>query len=117
MMQKSMSRIDWQKGAAELDCLIRGLISWPGASTMFRGKTLKIWEEQVAEEEISAKSGAMPLQDVKPGTVVGVDKEAFYVQTGKGILKITAVQPEGRKRMAVKDFLLGYPVKAGEKLG
>ncbi|MCM1123531.1 MAG: hypothetical protein NC416_13190 [Eubacterium sp.] len=39
------------------------------------------------------------------------------MQTGDGILKITAVQPEGKKRMAVRDFLLGYPVKAGEKLG
>lgn len=118
MLQKSMSRIDWCKGAEELDCLIRGLISWPGASTVFRGKTLKIWEEQpAAESEVSAKSATVSLQNANPGTVVGVEKEAFYVQTGKGILKITAVQPEGKKRMAVKDFLLGYPVKAGEKLG
>ena len=118
MLQKSMSRIDWQKEATELDCLIRGLISWPGASTMYRGKNLKIWEEKVAEEgEVPAKSTATDSEDAKPGTVVCVEKEAFYVQTGKGILKITAVQPEGKKRMAVKDFLLGYPVKAGEKLG
>ena len=57
------------------------------------------------------------LQDAQPGTVTAVTKDAFYVQTGEGILKISAVQPEGKKRMEVKDFLLGYPVKAGEKLG
>ena len=52
-----------------------------------------------------------------PGTVVGVKKEAFYVRTGEGILKILAVQPEGKKRMPVKDFLLGYQIKTGEQLG
>lgn len=110
MLQKSMSRIDWSKDAAELDCLIRGLISWPGAVTVFRGKNLKIWEEEV-------KDVTNHVEDAEPGTVVCVEKNAFYVQTGKGTLKITAVQPEGKKRMAVKDFLLGYPVKAGEKFG
>ena len=46
--------------------------------------------------------------------MVLVEKDAFYVQTGSGALKVKTVQPEGKKRMAVKDFLLGYPVKAGD---
>lgn len=118
MLQKSMSRIDWSKDAAKLDCLIRGLISWPGAVTACRGRNLKIWEEEVAAEDaVDAKHSAEHYKDAEPGTVVHVEKDAFYVQTGRGILKITAVQPEGKKRMCVKDFLLGYPVKAGEKLG
>ena len=54
------------------------------------------------------------MRDVAPGTVVGVDKDAFYVQTGDGVLRILSVQPEGKKRMAVKDFLLGYQVKPGD---
>lgn len=110
MLHKAMGKIDWQMEAQKLDCLIRGLISWPGASTAFRGKSLKIWKEEVVLQEEFA-DGALP------GTVVRVDKDAFYVQTGKGVLKILEVQPEGKKRMAVKDFLLGYPVKAGERLG
>ena len=118
MLQKSMSRIDWQQEAGKLDCLIRGLISWPGASTVFRGKTLKIWEEEVvSEEELRRMGMAEEYAGAEPGTVVLVKKDAFYVQTGEGFLRITAIQPEGKKRMAVKDFLLGYPVKAGEKLG
>lgn len=105
MLTKVMGKIDWLMEAEKLDCLIRGLISWPGAFTTFHGKTLKIWKEEVISEQETAL----------PGTVVRVDKDAFYVQTGKGILKILEVQPEGKKRMAVKDFLLGYPVKAGER--
>ena len=134
MLQKSMGKIDWRMEAEKLDCLIRGLISWPGASTVYRGKNLKIWQEEVAPEETS--SGSVPLGqkptavngvteqgkaalagNVLPGTVIRVDREAFYVQTGQGVLKILAVQPEGKKRMAVKDFLLGYPVKTGDMFG
>lgn len=110
MLTKAMGRIDWQMEAEKLDCLIRGLISWPGASTIFRGKSLKIWKEEVVSEQDGFSTKA------QPGTVIRVEKDAFYVQTGKGILKILEVQPEGKKRMAVKDFLLGYPVKAGETL-
>lgn len=120
MLQKSMGRIDWQQSAEMLDCLIRGLISWPGASTVYRGKTLKIWEEEVAaQEELRGEDAAAHTgaEDVQPGTVVLVKKDAFYVQTGDGCLKILEVQPEGKKRMAVKDFLLGYQVKEGEMLG
>lgn len=119
MLQKSMGRIDWQQDAKKLDCLIRGLISWPGAYTGFRGKNLKVWEEEPMLEAEAAEDAAMQknIRDAAPGMVVGVDKEAFYVKTGEGILKILTVQPEGKKRMPVKDFLLGYQIKAGEQLG
>lgn len=113
MLQKSMGRIDWNMTADKLDCLIRGLISWPGASTTFRGKNLKIWEEEpVIEGDFSVS-----ISESLPGTIVCVEKEAFYVQTKEGVLKVLSVQIEGKKRMAVKDFLLGYPIKAGECLG
>lgn len=125
MLHKSMGKIDWNMEADKLDCLIRGLISWPGASTVYRGKTLKIWQEEVVSEEMSAVcmppgqesadgNGMTGQGDEAPGTVVRVDKDAFYVQTGRGVLKVLSVQPEGKKRMAVKDFLLGYPVKPGD---
>ncbi len=118
-LQKSMGRIDWQQSAGKLDCLIRGLISWPGAYTVLRGKNLKIWEVEAVAGPGSAPedSAARPDPDaVLPGTVVAVTREAFYVKTGEGLLKILAVQPEGKKRMPVKEFLLGYQVKAGEQL-
>lgn len=143
MLHKSMGKIDWSMEAKKLDCLIRGLISWPGASTVYRGKNLKIWREEVVLEEMLAageelsgqetpdgsgvtgrsaadarfeRSESGFVRNAPSGTVVRVDKDAFYVQTGKGLLKIWEVQPEGKKRMAVKDFLLGYPVKTGDTM-
>lgn len=120
MLHKSMGRIDWQLSAKKLDCLIRGLISWPGAYTGFRGKNLKIWDEEAApESEVLSARTMMQTEEDKdePGTVVCVTKDAFYVKTGEGFLKILAVQPEGKRRMPVKDFLLGYQIKIGERLG
>lgn len=118
MLQKSMGRVDWQQSALKLDCLIRGLISWPGAFTVYHGKMLKVWEEEVAAEtELHRKEADRVFAAAEPGTVVLVERDAIYVQTGEGTLKITAVQPEGKKRMAVRDFLLGYQVKEGDMLG
>lgn len=106
-LTKAMGLIDWQKDAATLERLVRGLNSWPSAYTLYKGKTLKIWEADVLKEEAAGK----------PGTVERVEKDAIDVATGEGLLQIRSVQLEGKKRMAVKDFLLGYEVKAGDCLG
>ena len=106
MIKKEMGRLDWKKSAAELERLVRGLNSWPSAFTYLNGKTLKIWEAAV-EEGNSTK---------KPGEVAEVTKEAIKVQTGEGLLVLKNVQLEGKKRMDVKAFLLGYPLEAGTKI-
>ena len=106
-LTKAMGLIDWQKDAVVLERLVRGLNSWPSAYTFYKGKTLKIWEADVLMEEATDK----------PGCVERVEKDSFAVATGKGLLQIRSLQLEGKKRMAVKDFLLGYEMKAGDCLG
>lgn len=51
------------------------------------------------------------------GCIEKVEKAAFYVRTGDGLLKVTEVQLEGKKRMPVQAFLLGYPLTEGTILG
>lgn len=109
MLDKSMGRIDWTKDAARIERQVRGLNSWPGTYTSLHGKTLKIWESEAAD-------GNDGLGENGPGTIVAVEKDAFYIQTGDGILKVTQVQLEGKKRMEVSAFLRGYQIKAGERL-
>ncbi|MCM1251644.1 MAG: methionyl-tRNA formyltransferase [Clostridium sp.] len=110
MLQKSMGKIDWTKNAVQIERMVRGLNSWPSAYTSYHGKNLKIWESDVCGED---KTFANAL----PGTITAVEKDAFYVQTGEKTLKVTSVQLEGKKKMAVKEFLLGCQMKAGEALG
>lgn len=107
-LDKNMGEIDWNKSAKEIERWIRGLNSWPSAYTHYKGKTLKIWEADVLPTE----EGDPQM----PGEVVFVGKEFFDVMTGEGILRIRNVQLEGKKRMAVKDFLLGYSMQE-QKLG
>ena len=106
-LTKAMGLIDWNKDAVTLERLVRGLNSWPSAYTYYKGKTLKIWEADVLDEEASGK----------PGTVERVQKDSIDVATGKGLLQIRSLQLEGKKRMAVRDFLLGYEIKPGQYLG
>ena len=73
-------------------------------------KTLKIWEAEPIDEE------DMDNHESSAGVISKVEKDAFYVSTGKGWLKVTEVQLEGKKRMKVKDFQLGYPLTIGMKL-
>ncbi len=104
---KALGKIDWNKSAVELERLIRGLHSWPSAYTSFHGKNLKIWEAEVTGEKESGE----------PGSIDRVTKASVLVNTGDGKLALKSVQIEGKKRMEVKDFLLGYKMEAGEILG
>lgn len=107
MIDKTMGKIDFSRPAEEIGRLIRGLNPWPSAYTVYKGKTLKIWE-------------AFPLPesaDGEPGTIQRTEKDAIYINTGNGVLKATQLQLEGKKRMQVKDFLLGCRIEKGEMLG
>lgn len=106
-LNKEMGHIDWNKDAEELERLVRGLNSWPSAYTSYRGKTLKIWEADVSGEQ----SGKLP------GEITQVGKDFVDVACGRDTLRIYSLQLEGKKRMAVKDFLLGYEIKQGMMLG
>ena len=100
-LDKAMGHIDWTKPAEVIERLIRGLNSWPSAYTFYKGKTLKIWDADVVE----GKEG------VVPGSVIQTGKEFFDVACGEGALRVLTVQLEGKKKMSVKDFLLGYDVR------
>lgn len=112
-LSKSMGLIDWNQDAAAIERLIRGLNSWPSAYTFYRGKTLKIWEADVIK--MQEKDGT--LGEPAPGYVARVEKDFFDVITKNGILRVRTLQLEGKKRMPVKDFLLGYELKPGVMLG
>lgn len=106
MLDKQLGNINWKRPAVAIERLIRGLSPWPSAYTNWNGKTMKIWSAK-AEEGIKS---------AEEGTIVKVEKDAFYVQTGDGYLKVTELQIPGKKRMDAGAFLRGYEVKAGDVL-
>lgn len=110
-ISKTLGKIDWNESAEVIERKVRGLNSWPSAYTTYNGKQLKIWRA-VVETASSTPDGNM-----QPGAIINVTKENFTVQTGSGLLTVSEVQLEGKKRMSVKDFLLGYRLSCGEMLG
>lgn len=106
MLNKQLGNIDWTQSAVAIERLIRGLTPWPSAYTDWNGKVMKIWDSEVVEGEGVEK----------PGTIVQVEKDAFYVQTGEGFLKVRMLQIPGKKKMDAGAFLRGYQIKTGELL-
>lgn len=116
MLTKEMGRIDWSKSAIEIERLVRGLNSWPCAYTYWDGKAIKVWGAKAilnATGSDDNDQSVLETDHVVPGTVVKVDKEHFYVQTGSGLLKLLELQMPGKKRMTTDAFLRGYPIRPG----
>lgn len=107
MLTKELGNINFEDEAVYIERLIRGVSPWPSAYTKLEGKNLKIWEADVSDEEI----------EKAPGTVYCITKDSFKVATSKGALVIKELQLEGKKRMKTSDFLRGYNLELGTKLG
>lgn len=120
MLTKEMGQIDWEKEAVVLERLVRGMNPWPSAYCTYKEKSLKIWVAEVALEEQKEGNTHRGIfrhkeeKEAHPGEALHVTKDSIYVQTGKGTLVLKEVQLAGKKRMPVRDFLLGCQVKAGD---
>ncbi|MDD5348559.1 MAG: methionyl-tRNA formyltransferase [Candidatus Omnitrophica bacterium] len=102
-------RIRWESRAEEIRNLVRASLSWSCAYTTCRGKRLKIYAVFCLSPDVKP--------DVAPGTVTEVSAQGICVACGRGIVCITEVQLEGKKRLAACDFLAGFRLEAGERLG
>lgn len=105
---KAQGEIDWQKPAEFIERLVRATVPWPGAATKWRGGSLKI---------VSAGLGERHAKKTVPGTVIDVTADSLAVATGQGTLIVRDVQPAGKRRMSVREFLAGHRIKVGDILG
>ena len=103
MLDKSTAVIDWSKSGKEVHDLVRGLYSWPIAQTTLHGKRLKIYRTSPCD-----KGGDI-------GTIINTDP--LTVACGEGSVIIRELQLEGKKRMDAKTFLIGHPLKNGDRIG
>jgi methionyl-tRNA formyltransferase len=105
ILKKEDGRVDFNRTSHEIYNRMRGFQPWPGAFTAFRGKALNITAARLASEKI-------------PQAELLVSDERLFVGCGNSTaLELLEVQPEGKKRISARDFVHGYRLKAGEKLG
>jgi len=101
-LNKAEARINWSQSALEIERLIRAFNSWPVAYCDYDKKAkqskLRLWGAEVS-------SGDLPAAGAAPGKVIAESVAGIDVLTGEGVLRITELQAEGKRRMSAADFL------------
>ena len=98
--------LDLNKSAREVHDKIRALSAWPGCSTTFNGKRIKIYDSKLDEDDSSA---------AQPGEVTVANKGDLKIKCGKGSIYILELQSEGGKRLKAIDCAHNY--KPGQRFG
>ena len=100
-IKKSEAKIIWSDQAANILSKINGLNPTPGAWFEYKGTRHKI-----LKASISALSGT-------PGKIL--DKN-FIVACKENSISILEIQKEGKKKLSIKDFLVGSNINVGDFL-
>lgn len=109
-IKREQEKIDWKKTGEEIYNHVRGLNPWPVAYTSLDGQVMKIW---TTEKVAVAKTAA-------PGTIIDLQPDGLVVATGnETAIKITELQPSGKKKMQAEPFLrgAGSQISVGMVLG
>lgn len=114
LIKKEDGRIDWSKDAVAIERRIRAFNPWPSAYTTLHGQLFKVLAARVITTKEKAEQSAPQLSS---GTVMAITAESLTVATGIGALALEEVQLEGKKRLAIREFLKGYRLVPGLKLG
>ncbi len=113
---KEEGLIDWERPAREIHNRIRGLHPWPHAFSYLNRDRYIILESSVATDaRASDRSGT---EDRRSGEIVDVSRDAIAVAAGgRTAIRILRIQPEGRRPMAVREFLAGHGLTPGMRFG
>jgi methionyl-tRNA formyltransferase len=105
ILKKEDGLMDFSRPAAEILNRIRGFQPWPGAYTSFRGRILQVWKARPAGQSL-------------PPAKLHVEGDRLLAGCARNTaIEFVEVQLEGKKRMPARDFVNGYRVQPGEKLG
>lgn len=111
IMRREDGIIDWTRNAAEIERMTRGFQPFPNAHTTHAGARLVVWSALVDEDSVVNTES-------KSGEIVRADKDDLIVACGYDTcLRLIEVQPEGKRRMSVRDFLNGARVQTGDHFG
>ena len=112
-LTRELCHIDWNGKTSDIYNLIRGLSPYPAAFTELtkdeKALQMKIYRTlKVTGEEYEAMLAANGKESAAPGTVLSDGKTYLAIATADGALSVTELQLAGKKKMAVKDFLIGF---------
>ena len=112
-LTRELLHIDWNVKTKYAYNLIRGLSPYPAAFTELtkddKVLQMKIYAAaKVIGDEFRAMLQQNGLEAAAPGTVLSDGKTYLAIATADGAISVTELQLAGKKRMGVKDFLIGF---------
>jgi methionyl-tRNA formyltransferase len=101
-ISREAARLDWTRDAAALERQVRAFDPVPGAWTSLDGAPVKLF-------------GGMPaVGGGEPGAVLAAS-DRLVVASGTGAIAVSEVQPAGRNRMTVEEWVRGRGIAAGSR--
>lgn len=102
-IEKSETRIRWERAAEEIERTVRAFRPSPVANTLIGGEPVKVWRARVVAGE------------GQPGSILESD-DVLHVACGVGAIRVEELQPAGGRRMPAADFLRGRRLPKGARL-
>jgi methionyl-tRNA formyltransferase len=94
---KETCQINWNQTSQQVYNFVRGLCPYPAAWTNINGRNYKI---------LRVKHGGF-MQHKITGTYETDHKKFLYFRTTDGLVSIEELQPEGKRKMEIKEFFRG----------
>ncbi|AJR07020.1 methionyl-tRNA formyltransferase [Photobacterium gaetbulicola] len=94
-LSKEEACINWADDAEHIERCIRAFNPWPMSYFVVAEQNVKVWQARVEADN----------QGKAPGTILAADKQGILVATGQGALRLTELQPPGKKAMKAHDLL------------
>jgi len=119
-IDRAEARIDWARGADEIERRVRAFNPWPVAETTLGGELLKVLAAHVEPDpDLSRSTDKSPDLGAKifdPGSILGLRGDSILVRCGQGTLGSSMLQRPGRRPVSAKDFSHSVSL-AGLRLG
>ena len=109
ILKKEDGRMDFSRSAKELFNRLRGFQPWPGAFTIFKGKTLQVHRAHPVRHAGKLTPGQIAVGGARLFVGCGND--------GNTALELIEIQLEGKRRISAQQFINGYRPQSGDHLG
>ncbi|MFT4563401.1 MAG: methionyl-tRNA formyltransferase [Gammaproteobacteria bacterium] len=90
--------LDWQLSAQRLACQIRALNPSPVSTAKIGSLDVKVWAARALQNK----------SKMAPGAIIATSDDGIDVATGNGVLRITQLQPAGKRSMTATEFVNGF---------
>jgi methionyl-tRNA formyltransferase len=97
---KETCEIKWEQTSKQVRDFVRGLSPYPGAWCVLNGKSYKVF---TVSTTLETKTG-------NPRDINSDNKNYLYIRTADGWISLEEIQPEGKKRMSIREFFRGNKI-------